>query len=956
MPCFNYLGASIQYGLNLKLLLIFGALVFIKPVYSQSIDTNPLPVQTGFEFVENKGQWDSTILFRAVQQTLDLQIGQNFINYFFYNKKQWDQLLKHPKKPDPANTFKSLDVFALRINFLNASLANPQILTPKKNYYNYYQGNKEETWVHGARASNSIQLKNLYPGITLKYLSGDEKLKYEFWLEPKADVNAIQLQILGANKIYVEYGDLYIETPEGTLREKRPFAYQFVEGKQIQIPLEFKLTQNILSYRVDEGYDPNYPLIIDPELVFLTYSGSTADNFGCTATPAENGMMYIGGVTTGATSIPNGKYPVTAGAFQLNFAGGSDAEGPPYELRSFHSDITLSKYSADGTTLLYATYLGGNSNDVPHSLMVDDSSNLIVMGDTYSHNFPVSKNAYDTSQNGRTDFIITKFNSTGKLVGSTYMGGSANDALNYNDTSNYFFADSYRGDVVTNKQCEIFVAAFTQSANFPTTVNVLQKTLKGYQDGVVFKLSADLTKLVWSTYIGGESIDALYSIDIAPNNQLYVSGGTRSKVLAGTAGHYSPAFSGGLMDGFVCIIDPFANSVVHATYFGTPSYDQIFSLDLDKSGNVYVVGQSEGNVPISPGIYNNPKSHQFLASFEPDLKKLRWSTVWGSGSDYVDLTINAFLVDDCDRIYVSSWGGNVSHPFATFPTSSTKNMPVTPDAFQKITDGSDFYLMLLEKNASSLLYATYMGGLDPGNEGDHVDGGTSRFDKKGVVYQSMCASCPAGNPTSPISDLQTTPNAFAPKNLSPRCSNAALKFDFRIKKAQLSFDCDSCESIFRFYNKTNSTSNFYWKFPNGDTTHEANPIKYIDPKYYGDSVLLIIEPGTNCEDTAFALVDIPDPAVDVKIPNVFTPDNDGINDFFLLQGVTGECNETEVSIFNRWGQLYFKDNVSYFKWDGKDKSGVEAPEGVYFIILKTTKKKSNKTIEHHGTLTLIRGN
>ena len=940
--------------MNLKILLVFGAIVFIKPIYSQSLSNNSLPFSKGFEFIENKGQWDSTIIFRAQQQTLDLQIGNNFINYFFYNKTQWNNLVQHPRNKDITNIPQSLDIFALRFNFLNTGTPIPELIEPHKQYYNFYQGNEREHWAFGAKSSNQVTLRELYEGISLKYISTDEKLKYEFWLQPKANPNAIQMQVLGATKIFLEYGDLYIETPEGIIKENKPYAYQFIEGKQVQVPVAFKLNNNIISYSVNESYNSNYPLVIDPELVFLTYSGSSADNFGCTATPGENGMMYIGGVTTSAYStIPTGKYPVTTGAFQLNFAGGCPGEGPDRELKTFFSDITLSKYSSDGTTLLYATYLGGSCNDVPHSLVVDDSSNLIVMGDTYSHNFPVSKYAYDTSQNGRTDFIITKFNSSGKLIASTYMGGSANDALNYNDTSNFFFGDSYRGDVITNSKGEVFVAAFTQSSNFPTTVNVVQKILKGYQDGVVFKLSADFSKLIWSTYIGGESIDALYSIDIGSNNQIYMSGGTRSKTITSTAGHYNPSNNGGLMDGFICIIDPFANSIVHATYFGTSAYDQIFSLELDKNSNIYVVGQSEGSIPVTPGKYNNPGSHQFLASFEPDLKKLRWSTVWGSGSKNVDLTINAFMVDDCERIYVSSWGGAVS----LRGLSSTDNMPLTSGAFQEITDGSDFYLMLLEKNATGLLYATYMGGLDPQNEGDHVDGGTSRFDKKGVVYQSMCASCPLSYPaTTMLSDLKTTANAFSPKNLSPRCSNAALKFDFRIKIAQFTVEADSCESIFHFYNKTTSTKNFYWKFPNGDTSHAVDPVKFIDPKYYGDSILLIIEPGTNCEDTAVGFVNLPDPAYEVKIPNVFAPNNDGLNDFFLIEGPNGQCDETEVSIFNRWGQLYFEDRESHFRWDGKDNLGIEAPEGVYFFMLRTTKKKTHKTIEHHGTITLIRGN
>lgn len=902
-----------------------------------------------YEWVENKGQWQEDIYFRCRQHALDLQIGKNFIHYYFFDEKQLNRLHEHgPVKAKPLPQDTSLSVYALSYQFLNTSSSKPILENPKTYYYNYYLGNNPKQWAHKARASNYVGLQNLYAGIQLKILSPNNSLKYEFWIEPNADYKQIKYEIEGASAVYTEYGDLFIETPKGKLREQRPFAYQIINNKRVQIEVDFVVTKNQISFNVAANYNQAYPLVIDPEIVFLTYSGSTQDNFGCSATPGENGTLYAAGTTTGDPSSA-GKYPVTANAFQLTYGGGGLAEGE--RLGGFPCDITYSKYSSDGKTLLYATYLGGSNNEVPHSMVIDKDDNLIILGNTYSNNFPVSSNAFDASHNGRHDIVLSKFDKNGLLIGSSYIGGSGNDGINTNTVTQYFFADSYRGDVITDTIGNIYVASFTQSSNFPTTTNCIQNSLNNFQDGAIFKMNPSLSSLVWSTYLGGDGVDAFYSIDLDDNQNIYLSGGTNSTNIPKTAGSQNPNFLGGDADGIIVEIDNSGENIIRSTYYGTSEYDQIISLERDKDNLIYVVGQSTGNIPVSNGVYSNPNAHQFIACLNPDLKSSIWSTVFGSGRNQIDLTINAFLVDDCKRIYVSSWGGATAIKTDASP-SSTMGIPTTSDAFQSKTDGSDFYLLLLNKNASSLLYATFIGGDNPDNSGDHVDGGTSRFDKQGIVYQSMCASCPSG--TTPFSDLKTTPGAFAPTNVSPRCSNAALKFDFRIENAGFSWTADTCSSVFTFKNTTQNASNFMWTFPDGENSYEENPSKKILPQFYGDTVRLIVEFGTNCADTAYGFVSIPDSLQTPNIPNVFTPNGDGLNDVFRIDGVLDQCNKTEVYIYNRWGQLLFEDQVSYFKWDGNTHSGIEATEGVYYYIIKIENLITGKKQDIHGTLTLIR--
>ncbi len=908
-----------------------------------------MPEQAAQYWIQNKGQWHPDILFRSIGHQHEVQVNHHSIQYYFYHAGQLAQMRGHHSSQKELNT--SLEIAALQLNFIGAQNAQPKIEEATQFYHNYYLGNDVSKWKSRVPVATKVSLQNLYPGIHLVLNQANNQLKYEYLVGAHAQLSNICIKVNGARKIYLQYEELYIETAFETIKESRPIAWQFVNGKKQEVDIRFNLSGDTVRFEAGKNYLPQYPLIIDPEIVFLTYSGSTADNFGCSATYGENGTLYAAGITTGPSTIPNGKYPTTAGAFQLNYAGGGLSEGE-IGLSQFPCDITISKYSSDGTQLLYATYLGGNNNEIPHSLVVDKNNHLVVLGNTYSNNFPTSATAYDKSHNGRHDIILTKFDASGVLLASTYFGGNANDGINFNNITNYFFADSYRGDVICDDNNDIYISTFTQSDTFPTTAGSIQSNLSGPQDGVIAKFSSNLNNLEWSTLLGGSGVDAFYSIDFTQTGDILLCGGTNSSNFKTSANAFQSSFGGGTCDGIIAKISKDGKTILAATYFGTDQYDQTISLEEDLDNHIYVVGQSKGTIPVTAGKYNNPNAHQFIASFTEDLQTKRWSTVFGSGRNQIDLTINAFLVDDCKRIYVSSWGGRTATKIDN-SNSSTVGLQVTPDAFQPSTDGSDFYLMLLNKEASSLLYATFLGGDNPNNTGDHVDGGTSRFDKRGVVYQSMCASCP--NNDVPFSDLKTTPsNVFGAVNVSPRCSNAALKFDFRISKTSFSHSIDTCNSIFSFFNETPGAANFFWRFPDGDSSYEENPVKQLSSEYYNKPIILITEYGTNCADTAEGFVFIPDSLSNFKQANVFTPNGDGFNDEYRLTGVIGQCEEGEIRIYNRWGQLVFESNSIDFRWNGLDKNGAELTEGVYYYLLNTKKRNQGEWKNYHGTITLLK--
>ena len=537
------------------------------------------------------------------------------------------------------------------------------------------------------------------------------------------------------------------------------------------IHCDFALRGHCIAYDFPEGYDPCYELIIDPLLIFSTYSGSTADNWGCTATPGENGRLYSSGVTSLLNA--GGFFPASTGAFQTSYGG--------------VYDVAILKYDSSGQHLLYASYLGGSDDESPHSLVMNAQQELLVLGTTGSANFPTTDGVIDRTYSGGTyeinvipyfngsDIFVAKISKDGsQLLASTLIGGTANDGLNPTGgelVKNY--GDQLRGDIITDAQGNIFISTVTSSNDFPAVNSFNTAYRGGSTDAVVMKLNTSLTQIVWSAFLGGSGSDASHTLKLDRLGNIFVAGGTGSSDFPSTAGSYQPV-NAGAVDGWIANIAGDGSAILSATFTGTASFNQIYFLDLNQQEEVYVYGQTVGTFPVTPGVYNNPNSGQFVQKFDNQLSTLLFSTVFGSGRGYPDISPTAFLVNDCNNLYMTGWGGVVNW-FEGFWSGDSQGMPISANAFQKTTSGSDFYFMVLTDDARQLLYGTYMGGTDSRT---HVDGGTSRFDKKGVVYHAVCSGCAAFNATGkPTSDFPTTPTAHSQVNRSGNCNNAAFKFD-----------------------------------------------------------------------------------------------------------------------------------------------------------------------------------
>lgn len=756
------------------------------------------------EFVENKGQWVRNVLFEQRQGYNLMQVTSGGLSYISYHPDDMAKLSRDAHK-SIRNRFNPYLVrgHRLDVQFINA-LPNKVVMgtAPLSHYYNFYLGSNSSNWQGGVKAFEKVQINRLYKGIDMViYGSNRNTIKYDFVVKPYANPNEIIWQYAGAESIKKIGGLLQINASFHTLTEARPFAYQIINGHQVAVSCEYRIIENSKVGFTLGSYRNDLPLVIDPELIFSTYSGSTADNFGAAATYDFEGNLYTAGITNSFT----GAYPVTPGAFQVQFGGGTGT----WPQRAHPCDITISKYNNDGTRLLYATYLGGDNQDYVHSLVTDKFNHLVVLGSTLSRDYPTSQNAFDRTHNDSFDIVLTKLNDSGTaLIGSTFIGGSHSDGLSLADTLCMNYMDQMRGEVQIDLNGDIVVGSVTNSFNFPTSVNAFQKNKSGVQDGCLFKFDSTLSTLRWSSFLGDTLNETLNSIEVMPNGTLFAVGGTHSKNKPASTGVIGNAYYGGISDGWIARVSANGANLERFMYWGSAGYDQCYFIKSNTNGDIYVYGQNFDTIAPTAGAYRTPRGTIFISSFNYDLNALRFSASLGNNVSNNALSPSAFMIDLCGNIYASLYGGSSINARAGLSQSSTTSLPLTSDAIQPATDGEDFYLFVLKPNADSLLYATYFG---ENAEDDHVDGGTSRFDRRGIVYQSVCASCSKG----PNGAFPTTANSYAPRNLSVRCSNVGLKIDFRKNNAVIADFAvqprNSCgDTLFRFTSKSYNAKYYLW--------------------------------------------------------------------------------------------------------------------------------------------------
>ncbi len=841
------------------------------------------------EFVENKGQWNSAVDYRGLFPTGSFYLEKQGFTVLMHQVGDLEKIAAqmHGHEDDnntAAKTAKPLPVpepiqlrsFAYRVKFLGSS-ANA-FRQPEKSlntYNNYITGNDPSNWASNCSLYQAVLYKNVYPNIDVRYYSSGAKIKYDFIVRPGGNPNAIAIRYDGPT-LELRNKELVIKTSVGEATELEPYSYQAGAGKPTPVDCKYKLEDNVVTFQL-KNYDPTKTLVIDPSIIFVSFTGSTSDNWGYTATPGADGSFYAGGIAF------NTGYPVSTGAYDVTFNGGVSQTA-----LDMGYDVAIFKFSANGSNRRYATYIGGTRNEQPHSLIEDAQGNLIVAGATNSGGggsagFPTLGGASVASSGTDYDIFVLKLNSTGTaLIGSAKIGGSGDDGINIKPKyeqqgllslrTNY--GDDARSEVIIDGGGNIILSSCTQSTNFPVRNSGVQTSSGGAQDGIILKIASNFGNILFSTYFGGPGDDAAFVCSINPTNgNLYVGGSTASSSLPGTGSSTISSTNRGGIDGFVTILNPAGTAVIKTTFIGTAERDLLFGLKFDRFGFPYIMGTTlSANWPRINATFGNTGSKQFIAKIEPDLSAYIYSTTFGNGSAEPNISPIAFLVDKCENVYVSGWGGGLNNSF-NYSTGNTTGLPeVNPLSGIQAADGKDLYFFVLEKNANSILFASHFG--QNGGLGDHVDGGTSRFDEAGIIYQAVCANC-GRQGTFP-----TTAGVFAPLNGSSSCNQAAVKIEMNFggvaAKLQTAIDGNIADTTaclgdaVTFQDILLQGKKFIFDFGDGSprvtTFAPQNSATYTYPRVGTYTVMLIAEDSAKCNirDTSYKTIAVANNKVGVN--------------------------------------------------------------------------------------------
>lgn len=797
----------------MKKLTLVAAGIFLLSPYSFAQDHDDhdhIEHLTELEFVENLGQWHENAKFKVEINGGKVWLESDRFTYDVMNMDHIARMHEENHGEQPYGATSMIDGHVYQMNFVGSNATRFNSMATYDRYENFFLGNDESKWASHVPVHKGIEYGGLYEGINMMVYSWNGSLKYDYYVFEEGDPNDIRFSYEGDVEVTIDEGDLIITTSVGDMIEKAPFAYQkFPGGKVVEVPCNYvQYPDGTYGFEFPKGYKKDHWLIIDPTVIAATYSGTTSTVYGHTATYDDAGNIYSAGA-----GFSGGGYPTTTGAYQTSPAGSREH--------------TITKYNDDGSAQIWATHLGGVGADYPHSMVVNSNNELYVLGSTQSTDFPTAGTPFSATNAGGTDITISALSFDGAtLLYSTYLGGTGVDGQN-SITDNY--GDTYKGEIYVDPNDDVFIASMTQSTNFPTQ-NPIQAANAGGQDGVIVKLPADLSSLIFSSYIGTTGTDAVYSVVTDSNDDVYIAGAAGAAGLTTTAGAYATSFIGGSMDGYAMHLTSDGTSLLASSYIGTSARDQAFWVRVDKFDRVFINGQTQGSMTVTPGAYSGPSTGSFIQRFSADLTTLDITSTYGS------MAPTAFLVDECNNIFVSGHGGLSMLSPSQFEASS--------GAF--IAGGAGFYLMVLNPNASSLNFGTFYG-----NSGAHVDGGTSRFDPQGIVYQNCCSS--GGSPTMTW--------AYA-TSAGAGWDSYVFKIDFEATGVVANattpdlFACDDPPYDITFGGDPSGVNHF-WDFGDGNTSTLQDPIHtYADTGVYDVMYVAIDSASCNVADTAYATITI----------------------------------------------------------------------------------------------------
>jgi hypothetical protein len=610
---------------------------------------------------------------------------------------------------------------------------------------NYFIGNDPAKWRTNVPTYAQVKYENVYPGVDLIYYGNQGRLEYDFVVAPGADPGLIALRFRDGSDVAIDQnGDLLLNSED--VRFQKPVVYQNDDGTRKPVESQYVMTaDNTIRFTVGD-FDRSKPLVIDPVLVYSTYlGGSEVDSGKGIAVDASGNAYIIGDTRSSDFPAANAIQPTFTGFHHTVFVtkinasgsalvystylGGSlpnsegfisdspggiavDASGNAYVTGSTASpdfpttvgalqptspicpgsncgtfDAVagfVTKINADGSALVYSTYLGGTFADGGNSIAVDSHGNVYVTGFAGSKDFPTVNALQSTLGSGaRSNAFVSKINASGSaFVYSTYLGGASGD--------NFDVGTSIAADASGNA----YVTGWTRSSSFPTA-NALQPTLKGLiQNAFVTKINANGSAFVYSTYLGGRNIsddtpkdpgDQGNGIAVDSSGNAYVTGQTSSADFPTVNALQSTLV--GPTDAFLTKINASGSALVYSTFLGGSGDDRADSAAVDAVGNAYIAGTTGStNFPAVNAVQSTFGggsfgfgTDSFVAEINPSGGALVYSTYLGGSGDEFS---GGITLDPLGNVYLTGFTRSPNFPTVNpFQHALGDTKPSIGDAF-----------------------------------------------------------------------------------------------------------------------------------------------------------------------------------------------------------------------------------------------------------------------------------
>ena len=647
------------------------------PMHGRQPFLKPTPV---YAFIENRGQLHPAVRFYARSGNQAVYLTDQGMVFDLVRVKETGAAGGESYRGEMERLVFSLSPVGMQ--------GRPSLrgLRQIKTAFHFFKGSDPGKWITHVPAYEQVMWKGVYSGIDMLLSCTDRGVEYAFALQPGSDPGIIRMGYQGIDRLWVDSeGSLVLETPFGPLKETAPLTYEVTGRRRNGISARFWTEEAAgrgqpLVYGFELGrYAANAELLIDPTLIYSSFLGGGSNEYGWGVAVDSSGCAYVAGYTA-STDFP------TENGYQPDYGGGD-------------WDAFVTKYSADGSSVVYSSYLGGTLNDEGHGLTVDSAGCAYVTGYTRSTDFPTTPGAYDTTHNGGPDVFVTKLSSDGSsLAYSTYLGGSDETVHGDNPL-----------DVAVDTSGWAYVTGRTFSSDFPTTTGAYQTTKNngtGTPDIFVAKFNSSGSALLYSTYLGGSATDYGYGIAVDGSGYGYVGGWTNSTDFP-TQDPFQVA-NGGKADAVVFKLNPAgggASDLIYSTYLGGDEDDAGLDASLDSSGNAYITGYtcSSTDFPTQSAYqsaFAGGVSDAFVTKMAADGQSLSYSTYLGGGDDA-----------HATGIPESGFGIVVlgSNPYIVGYTNAT-DFPTAKAYQDENAGGYDLFLTKFAPGGGSLDYSTYIGG------------------------------------------------------------------------------------------------------------------------------------------------------------------------------------------------------------------------------------------------------